>query len=99
MKIQIIGQVSGLPRAAVEKKFQIAEDKLTADGFEVWNPVKEVPASAEYADAMRICLRNLCDPETKAVAVQRDWHESKGAVTEYLVAQSLNLEFIHLLWI
>lgn len=94
MKVQIIGAVSKLTRSHVVRKFAIAEEELKAAGHEVWNPVTEVPENTSYADAMRMCIRHLC--EVDAVAVQRDWYISEGAKTEYMIANSLKLKFIHL---
>lgn len=95
MKIQIIGQVTGLPREVVVAKFEKSEEMLRNAGYDVFNPVKEIPENTGYTEAMRICLRSLCDPEVIGIAVQPDWFKSEGAKTEYMVAHSLELTFIY----
>jgi hypothetical protein len=79
----------------VVAKFSASEEKLKEAGYEVWNPVKEIPEDTDYTQAMRLCLQNLCKEETKAIAIQPDWYMSDGAKTEYMVAHSLELMFVY----
>lgn len=95
-KVQLIGKVNGLSRHKAEAKFQVAKDILERDGWDVWNPMENVPTDIERGEEMRICLRSLIDPRTVAVAVHPDWVDSAGSKVEYMVANSLNLQMIML---
>jgi hypothetical protein len=94
MKIQIIGKVSGLNRHDVWLKFLESEQLLTAQGYDVINPMRIVPENTEWTKAIIICLRSVIDAE--AIAIQPDWYMSKGARLEYLVAAALELKEIKL---
>jgi len=95
-KIQLIGKVKDLSRKHAVEKFTQSKVQLEAQGWEVWNPMEHVPTDVTRGEEMRICLRNLVDPRTVAVAVQPDWVNSEGSKVEYMVANSLNLEIIRL---
>lgn len=92
MKIQLVGKVTGLDRVMCEDKFNAMERKLRIAGHDVVNPMRLVPIDTSYEDAMRLCLRSLT--EVDAIAIHKDWVDSKGARCEYLVACSLNLKVL-----
>lgn len=94
MKVQLVGKVTGLDRQMCEVKFNIMEEKLRAEGHEVVNPMKIVPAESSYDDAMRICLRSLT--EVEAICMHPDWVDSKGARREVISADALNLKTMRL---
>lgn len=95
-QIQIIGQVSGLLPADAKINFKEAQTYLEARGWEVWNPKENVPLDTPEPEAMRICLTNLLKHQTTAVGVLKNWTKSKGAKTEYMVANALGLKVIEL---
>lgn len=80
MKIYISGKISGLPTAAVEKKFDEAESLIRAEGHIPINPNKIVYEGLEYEDYMHIdfALIDVCD----AVHMLPDWKDSDGAGRE-----------------
>ena len=86
MKIYISGKITGME---VEAKvlFQQAEDKLTAIGYEVVNPMK-LPHEhdKEWMSYMIECLKALepCD----CIYLIDNWSHSKGAICE--LAEYLN---------
>lgn len=94
MKVQIIGQVTGLPRKDVVSKFDRAEQKLLERGHEVINPVNLVPSNETWEKAMRLCLESIL--KVDAVCILEDWHRSSGAKIEYMVASALQLKEIRL---
>lgn len=95
-KIQLIGKVKDVTRKHAVAKFLESKTQLEHQGWEVWNPVEHVPTNVARGEEMRICLRNLIDPRTVAVAIQPDWVSSEGSKVEYMVANSLNLQVIKL---
>ena len=95
-KIQLIGKVKDLSRTHAVEKFIQSKIQLEAQGWEVWNPMEHVPTNVARGEEMRICLRNLVDPGTVAVAVQPDWVSSEGSKVEYMVANALNLQILKL---
>ena len=85
-KIYISGQISGLPYKEVKAKFETAEAKLKAQGYEVVNPLKNgIPANAswEVHVAMDVLLLMGC----KAIYLLPDWGLSKGATLEKNLAE------------
>ena len=93
-KVQIIGQVTGLDRPTVEKIFKKAEESLVKKGFEVYNPVSQIPWDTPWEQAMKICLKSLLDMD--AYLVLPNWYSSKGAQIEYMVAAALQLKEVRL---
>lgn len=93
-KCQIIGKVTGLRRSEVVEKFAIAQRHLEAMGYEVFNPTEMVPKDTPHADAMRICLRNLCDMQVAALLPC--WTDSPGARAEFQAVIVLNIKIIKL---
>ena len=80
-KIYISGRISGQPIEDVTAKFEAAETKLKAQGYEVVNPLKNgIPANAswEVHVAMDVLLLMGC----KAIYLLPDWSLSKGATLE-----------------
>lgn len=94
--IQLVGKITGVEYDRALRKFKETQNKFELDGWKVWNPMEQVPVKMERGEQMRICLRNLVDPRTMAVAVQPDWVSSEGSKVEYMVAKSLNLQVIML---
>jgi len=92
-KIQIIGKVTGLDRAHCEAKFKDTQELLEFRGYDVVNPVTLVPEHATWDQAMRLCILELLTVD--AVFVQPDWYDSKGARVEYMIANALHLQMIH----
>ncbi len=92
MRIQIIGAITGHPRKEVEAKFERAEKALAEKGYEVVNPVKLVPATSSWENAMRECLKSLLGVD--AVFVMAEWYNSKEAQIEFMVASALQLKEI-----
>lgn len=80
-KIYISGRISGLPIEDVTAKFEAAEAKLKAQGYEVVNPLKNgIPDNAtwEVHVAMDVLLLMGCN----IIYLLPDWSLSKGATLE-----------------
>lgn len=80
-KIYISGRISGLPIEDVTSKFEAAEAKLKAQGYEVVNPLKNgIPDNAtwEVHVAMDVLLLMGCN----IIYLLPDWSLSKGATLE-----------------
>lgn len=93
-KVQIIGKVTGLDRERCVAKFKESQDILEFRGYQVINPMELVPAETPWNESMRICLRELLTVD--AVFVQPDWYDSAGARVEYMVANALLINMIHI---
>lgn len=92
MRVYIAGKVSGEPIGETFVKFNKAEYRLRKRGMEVVNPMRLCSSSWSWEQCMRVCLAQLvqCD----AIYLLSDWAESRGAITEYYVAQQLNLKIL-----
>lgn len=95
-QIQLIGQVSNLLPADAKINFKKAQNYLEARGWQVWNPMEHVALNTPQPEAMRICIENLLHTDTSAVAILKNWVNSKGAKVEYMVANALELKVIML---
>ena len=94
MKIYIAGKITGLPRAAIELKFEAAASALTAEGHDVFIPTV-LPAyeSVPHEDYMHICyaMIDICD----AIFLLDDWQKSKGARMECQYAADWRKKIIY----
>lgn len=92
LRIYIAGKITGLNHDATYIKFDQAETKMKAMGFEVVNPMNIVPAGTDWKLAMKLCLRSLvtCD----AIFLLDDWKDSEGANLELHIARKLGLKII-----
>jgi hypothetical protein len=82
----ISGKVTGLWRWWVVLKFKAAEIWFKTMGLKVWNPVRRIPKTATWEEAMEMSLQGLkqCD----YVFFQFDWIWSEGARKEFEEATS-----------
>lgn len=91
-KVYIAGKVTGLDYKDVYLKFQTAQLKLEACGFEVYNPLHHVDEDCDWNLAMKICLKALIDCDY--IHLLHDWNESAGATIEKELADKLQIEKI-----
>ena len=89
MKVYIAGKVSRLPYDEALEKFQKAEDKLTALGLEVVNPMKTVSHKLSWKECMDVLLPIV--RECDAIYLLPDWKNSLGALQEYTEAEKYGL--------
>jgi hypothetical protein len=92
-RIYISGKITGLPKEEVFEKFDTAEKKLAAQGFEVVNPIKNgLLFEADWNEHMKKDIQQLltCD----FLYLLPDWKNSKGAKLEKKIAESLNMKQI-----
>ena len=92
MKIYISGPMSGLPDLNFPA-FHDAAEKLRALGHEVTNPAEkqeENDKNMSWTDYMRLDIKMLMDCD--AVALLPRYGQSKGAMTELNLAQSLGFD-------
>lgn len=88
MKVYIAGKITGNPN--YKKEFEEAEEWLTKQGHEVFNPAKNQGYSyRQYINAGLYQLMN-CD----AIYLLPNFAFSKGALLEYHYANTVGLERI-----
>lgn len=93
MKVYISGKVTGLKREEAWMNFQTAEDRLTEEGYEVVNPLKNgLDFDESWQDHMREDVKLLM--ECDAIHMMNNWEDSGGATLERLLAEMIGLRFI-----
>ncbi|MDR3266236.1 MAG: DUF4406 domain-containing protein [Tannerella sp.] len=93
-KIYISGKISGLPIDEVEAKFEEAEAKLKAEGYEVVCPLKnEINEDVRWETYMKMDIIMLmgCD----AIYMLSDWENSRGASLEKQIAECTGKDVIY----
>lgn len=94
-KIYISGPISGHDLEVRREVFSDAAKAAAALGFEPVSPFDNgVPEDAPWEDHMRADIKMLLD--CHAILMLPGWHHSKGATTEIIIAQTLNLKLIEL---
>lgn len=88
MKVYLAGKVTGEDYNNVVTKFEAYEQKIKEKGHEVISPVKIVPPTAKWEDAIIMCLKALAKAD--AVYFLPDWTQSRGARIEYAIAKAKN---------
>ncbi len=87
------GKISGLPFSTVQNKFEQSDILIRRMGYKAINPLKnKLPNNAPWWLHMifDIALLLTC----RAIYLQSDWNESKGAKIEYKIAQFLKFKII-----
>lgn len=93
-KIYISGRISGLPAEEVTAKFEAAEAKLTAQGYEVVNPLKNgIPANASWEAHVAMDVLLLMGSNT--IYLLPDWSLSKGATLEKNLSELTGKKIIY----
>jgi hypothetical protein len=93
MKIYISGKITGIEDQA-EKLFQVAEDRLTAEGYDVINPLKLNHNHDKSYDAyMKEDVKALCDCD--CIYMLLNWQDSNGAKIEKQIAEYLKIKIIY----
>lgn len=93
MKAYISGKITGAED--YEERFEAAEKYLNSKGYEVVNPVKKcshLPENSAWSDYMKVCVKELAD--CTHIYMLKDWNNSKGAIVERWLANSLEIEII-----
>lgn len=92
-RIYISGKITGLENP--EEIFNKAEKILTEQGFEVVNPMKLNHSNHDksWEEFMKVDLHSLlhCD----SIYMLKNWHKSKGARLERIIAKELNMKIYH----
>lgn len=89
-RIYIAGPMTGLPEFNYPA-FNAEAARIRALGYSVENPAEnKAPECGTWQGYMRAALRQMltCD----SVAMLKGWGKSKGALIEYNLAKSLELE-------
>lgn len=82
MRIYLSGAITGT--SDYMERFRVAEEKLTQDGYIVFNPAAVnamMPKGTTYEEYMQVSLTllDMCD----AICMMDGWRDSKGANREY----------------
>lgn len=93
MKVYISGKITGLPLEEAREKFAGDEEFLMSLGYDVVNPMNVTSPDNTWHGCMIDCIRQLfC---CKAIYMQPDWGQSRGARIEYNIAQEIGLNIIY----
>lgn len=88
--VYIAGQITGLPRAEVQSKFEQAEQLLRRLDLKVINPLKlGISESWTWEDQLAECKR-VIRKDVTAIYFLPGWQNSKGARQEYELVNELN---------
>ena len=87
--VYIAGKITGEDPVKCAEKFNRAEERISARGYHVVNPMKLVEPGTPWHAAMRVCFREL----TKAqfIYLLPDWRQSYGAKLEIKMAIDLSI--------
>lgn len=92
-KVYISGKISGIEETA-PALFEASEQYLRNNGYEPVNPLTITHAhDKSWHSYMREDIRALC--ECDAIYLLANWHDSRGAMVEYMIAQHLELTIMH----
>lgn len=95
--IYIAGKVTGLPFEQVEQRFAAKERALTAQGFNVINPVSVARelgwTSFPWETIMKGCIILLTSAQE--VHLLPCWQESRGAILEREIALKLGIRVVY----
>lgn len=89
IKYYISGKITGLQASEYAARFNKAEKHLTAQGFEVVNPLHYDVPSASWKEQMKVDIRLLLD--CNAIYMLSNWEQSVGAILEHEIAKGLGL--------
>lgn len=90
MKIYISGKITGLPLEVAQTIFSNIEKQIHDAGHEPVNPMRlNHDHDQSWESFMRVDIAELmtCD----AIYLLKDWHESKGASMEHVIASQLHM--------
>ena len=94
-KIYIAGRVSGLKPEVYEKQFATVKAELEKAGYEVINPLTDIPHEdvTNWALTIMECLPYVaqCD----CIAMLPGWEKSDGAQMEYHFARGNKLQILN----
>ncbi len=93
MKVYISGRITGLPYDEVEMNFNLAENRLKEEGFEVANPLNNgLSANHTWCEHMKADIKLLMECDT--IYLLKGYQDSKGAMIEYDLARILGYDVI-----
>lgn len=96
-RVYIAGRVGDVSDPNVlrirQANFEMREKALAKLGYKAVNPMKIVPQGTEWKEAMRICLKALC--ECDYISLLPDWRLSEGAMLEAHVAEVLEIPQVY----
>lgn len=89
MKVYISGKVSGLPYETAVENFAKAAERINEMGHEAVNPLEGEPQGLTWEQYMRRDIAKMmgCD----AIYTLPNWHDSKGAILEVMIASELGM--------
>lgn len=90
-RVQILGRVTGISYDYASKQFYEAERELIDNGYIAINPIRIVPRTATWREAMNICLTSLIN-DADGIYKLGNWERSRGAKIESAVAKGLGLK-------
>ncbi len=75
----------------IRNKFNEAENQLRQKGYDVWNPIKEVPNPISRKDALKKDILGIFECDGIAMIDENDIGFSLGTYAEMAVAQGIEL--------
>lgn len=96
MKIYTAGKISGLDEDEAFRLFEEAERLLIVAGHTPLNPMRLVDQTEgrEYEEYLLDALRVML-VDAEALYMLENWHDSRGARIEYLIARELGKPIYH----
>ena len=93
MKVYISGPITGIPYDEVEMSFNLAENRLKEEGFEVVNPLdNRLTKDHSWSEHMKADIKLLMECDT--IYLLKGYQDSKGAMIEYDLARILGYDMI-----
>lgn len=90
MKVYISGKVTGLPYEEAWMNFQVVEEMLREEGYDVVNPLKnglnpDDPWTAHMKEDIKLLMG--CD----AIYMIKGWEESRGSCIEHVISRMIGI--------
>lgn len=99
MKVFISGKMTGLTKEEFKAKFNAAEEKVRAMGYEPFNPSTPEwndtmhEAGLSYGDMLILDFKKI--QECDALFMLDNWQDSKGATAERAFAAAIGLKIMY----
>jgi len=89
----VSGNITGLPKTAVQDKFNIIGEELAGKGCHVVKPDALTDDSRTWDDTVRSDIKKML--ECDEVHLLSDWQDSRGAQLERDIALRLGMQVVY----